>query len=462
MGVRYLIILFFLCCTVCNYSQETSFERGKIIDSLIVANTQETFALYLPKSYDANTPSSIVLIFDPSGIGRLGVSVFIPAAETYNHILVCSNNTKNGVPYETNFEITNRLTEFVFNTFNINNEQMYTAGFSGGSRLASAIAALTGKIQGVVACGAGLSVNQNFTPKESMFSFVGLVGDEDMNYFEMLNSKNWLSKYNIDNELFINGDNHRWPPKDQILRAFGWLEMQAYKRKLKPVNIEVIHSLYENQSKIAKGLIDNNMLRALDEYESLQRNFSSYYDLDSINQRIEQIKSSSLYKTQMQKRRDIAQQEDDLFNTFSKVYKAEVKAAKSDDNFNWWKTTIKQLDDDIQVTKDNMLLKMYKRVRYSVFAGVIESSNAYRRASAHQHMVYCDKLLTIFNPDQWYWYFRLAQSYALLNDEAAVIRNLKKAIKHGYTRTDTLSTVAEFKPLLESKRFKNFLQKNAN
>ncbi len=462
MGVRYLIVLCFLCYTAYSSSQETAFERGKIIDALVVADTNETYALYLPTSYDADTPSSIVLIFDPSGIGRLGVSVFIPAAEKYNHILICSNNTKNGVPYEVNFEITNRLTEFVFNTFNINDKQMYTAGFSGGSRLASAIAALTGKIQGVVACGAGLSVNQNFTAKEDMFSFVGLVGDEDMNYFEMINSKNWLSKYNIDNELFINGDNHKWPPKDQILRAFGWLEMQAYKRNLKPADMDIINELFTNQSKIADSLLTENTFRALYEYESLHRNFSAYYDLDSIAQKVEHIKTSASYNAQKQMLGDMAQKEDDLFNTFSKVYKEEIKAAKSKDNFNWWKTTIRQLDDDIERAENNMQLKMYKRVRYSVFAGVIESSNAYRRANAYNHMVYCDKLLTIFNPRQWYWYFRLAQSYALLNDEASVIRNLKKAIKHGYTRISTISTVAEFKPLLENKRFKNFLQKNMN
>ena len=38
----------------------------------------------------------------------------------------------------------------MFSDFNIDSKRIYTAGFSGGSRLASAIAVLTDQIQGVI------------------------------------------------------------------------------------------------------------------------------------------------------------------------------------------------------------------------------------------------------------------------------------------------------------------------
>jgi hypothetical protein len=456
--MRALIVFLSFCFTLQSFSQSKSFEKGKIIDSISIDGAQETYALYLPTSFNAEKPSSVVLIFDPAARGKLGIEVFKEASEIYGHILVCSNNTKNGIHYETNFEITNRLTQAVFNTFKINEQQIYTAGFSGGSRLASAIAALTNKITGVIACGAGLSVNKSFKPSEGMFSYVGLVGDEDINYLEMLNARTLLNNNKIDNELIIYNDIHRWPAKEHILRAFGWLELQAYKKRIKIKDDDLINKLYKSQYIIADSLAENDVLfRAIIEFESISKNFGGYYNLDSITAKINTIKVSKHYKSVLVNEKRLVDKENAIFERFSKVYGEEIKQAKSPDNFRWWREEIKLLDDAIENSKDFEEVKMYKRVRYSLHAGAIESSNAFIRNGKGNHALYCDKLLTLYNTEKPYWYFRLAQSYARIDDYSSTIRQLKKAIKLGFNRKNYIENAIEFKNYKDKKEFVKLL-----
>jgi len=179
---RFLSILFILNLS---FSQTIEYEKGKVIDSVQVAGTtDQSFQLYLPKTYDSKESSAIIFIFDPAARGNIGLLPFTQASERFNYILVCSNNSKNG-SYDYNFDVANRLFEYVFSRFKIDPKQIYTAGFSGGSRLATTIAALTNSVQGVIGCGAGFMTNIQEIENRNSFSYVGLVGDEDMNYQEM-------------------------------------------------------------------------------------------------------------------------------------------------------------------------------------------------------------------------------------------------------------------------------------
>ncbi|MGB5226730.1 MAG: hypothetical protein WBN55_00600, partial [Eudoraea sp.] len=95
-----LIFFIFIVGVFYPVNAQQAFEAGKLTDSIPVANTtNETFALYLPTSFVTSQASPILFIFEPAGRGRLGVETFIEASETYGHILVCSNNSRNG-PYD--------------------------------------------------------------------------------------------------------------------------------------------------------------------------------------------------------------------------------------------------------------------------------------------------------------------------------------------------------------------------
>ena len=136
---------------------QQTYEPGKIMDSIPVSNTSnETFTLYLPTNFETSKESPILFIFDPGGRGRIGVETFIESSRN--------------APYERNFNIAANLFDHIFSRFAIDKDQMILAGFSGGARLAWAIALAAGNLTGVIACGAGLSEASSSILKKQYFS----------------------------------------------------------------------------------------------------------------------------------------------------------------------------------------------------------------------------------------------------------------------------------------------------
>jgi len=415
--------------------------------------------LYLPTSFNKDINSAIIFVFDPSGNGKRGVEVFLKSAEKFNYIIVCSNNSKNG-PYQLNFDITNRLFNHVFSEFNIDSNQIYTAGFSGGSRLACTIAVLTGTVQGVIGCGAGFGMDIDKKPTfDSKFSYVGLVGDEDMNYQEMFYAREWLNKVLVDNELFTYKDEHKWPPQIQINRALIWIELQAYKRKLRPKNKELLKAMYQQNYEYV-SLIERNesLLSAVNEYERLYRNYKPYFDMDSIFAKISKLKSTNDFQIELQIRNQIEAKEYQISETFLDRFRNESAFGRSDDNYAWWKNELKELNNEIKKDSNYFTVKMVKRLRYRLFAVAIESSNLYSDNNDLERALYCNKLLVILNKKQPYWYFRLAQNHAKLNAYRQTLLNLEKAIRFGFKNKAAIINGKEFEKFKTKKKFHSFIE----
>ena len=179
-------------------SQDQAVLKGKIVDSLpIPSNTAESYALYLPTDHNFQKASPVVFIFDPAGRGVAGIKPFVKASEKYGLILVCSNDSRN-TAYGENFDIAERWINEVLSRYKIDQKEIYAAGFSGGSRLASTIGVLSGLFKGVIGCGAAFSANPAQAPyAKDHFNFVGIIGDLDMNYQEMFRAKDWLNRLGL-------------------------------------------------------------------------------------------------------------------------------------------------------------------------------------------------------------------------------------------------------------------------
>ncbi|MEQ6123018.1 hypothetical protein AAON49_02310 [Pseudotenacibaculum sp. MALMAid0570] len=449
-------LIFWLFLSFSSYSQNEEFEIGKVINQVPVKNSSDTFSLYLPTKFNPNQLSSIVFIFDPSGNGNNGINVFVEAAERFNYILVCSNATKNGRSYEVNFAAANALFKTIFSTFSIDEKQMYAAGFSGGSRLASSIAALTNQFQAVIACGAGMTINNAYKPKENMFSFIGLVGDRDMNYQEMLNTKKSLDKVGVTNELLIYEDTHRWPPKKQIERAFEWIELRAYQKQIRKFNRENVSILYKKQYHIADSLFkEKRYIRALSEYKHLQVGFQHFLNTDSIRKKIQQIEALYTYKVSKKRHLQYLELENKLFQKFSSVYKREIQKGVSEDKFAWWKRELKKLNQLISDAKTIGEKSAYERLLFSLQAGTYESSISYNISKDYKRALYCDKLSSLLRPNNAYFYYRLAVSYARNNNFLSTIKNLKKSKELNFRYFQRTQNTPEF---VKYKQRKKFLQ----
>lgn len=384
--------LFILLISICSYSQEKQLlPKGVIVDSVKIENTaDESYAVYLPKQYKREVPSAIVFIFDPGGRGKVGIEPFVLAAETYKYILVCSNNSKNG-PTDVNLEIANRLFESVSTEFNLNPSELYISGFSGGARLASSIAVSSVAFQGVIACGASFNEMDKFSLQDASFSYVGMVGDTDMNYQEMIQNEEWLNKMMVKNTLFISHQTHTWPPQKEMLRAFDWLEIQAFKNSIRKSNETTIKKIYEENLKIADSLKGNNeMILAIAEYERC----NVIYDNkdEKIKTIIESIKKSKEYKSQISKRDEILVLENEITNSILDQFDKELKEAKSENDFKFWITELKKLEDRKTKSKDIAIKNMVDRLQFMIKALVYETAQQSKRNFQNDKLLYCNEL----------------------------------------------------------------------
>ncbi len=255
----------------------------------------------MPRTYEPSKATPIIFIFEPMARGRTGIDPFISTADTYGYLLVCSNNTKNG-PFEENYPIIDRLFAKVFTSLKLDPKRVYTSGFSGGGRLASSIALKTDQIQGVVSCGAAFTVNSGGLPTTQTFSYATIIGEQDMNYYELTFTHKYLNKTKLSYEIFSPDINHRWPTRDQILMAFDWMQLEAYKNLLLPVDSTVtkqIYNKYYHQAQLEeKG---KRLLAASNEYRRVLNNFKRYYQMDTIQEKLNNLEESKAYKSEKKK-----------------------------------------------------------------------------------------------------------------------------------------------------------------
>ncbi|WP_299315776.1 hypothetical protein [uncultured Aquimarina sp.] len=386
MIFKFLIVLF-----ICTTTYAQTYDRGKVIDSILISEiTKETFAMYLPKSFESGKKYPFVFIFDPGAEGKRGINQFIKASETYGYILVCSNNTRNG-PYDRNFEITNRLFDFVYANFKIKQDQIYLAGFSGGSRLASAIAVLTNQVAGVIGCGAGFSLEQSHIPTTQNFAYAGVCGDRDMNYQEMIRAKGYLQKLNFTNTLITFDGNHSWTPADQILRAFDWLEIQAHLKGIKRREAPEIYKSYLNVYDTAlEAQKEGDLIIAVENYERAVTTYNSFYKLDSIVNTLNVILKSKVYKKLLKSVSNAFDREVILTRKFTTRLFEDYKNYDKID-FSWWEKELGELKK-LDEKEDPQTKKMLERLRFQIFAVAYSMNNPNLYQPNKQQKEFIDKI----------------------------------------------------------------------
>jgi len=437
------------------FSQKEVYVKEKIIDSVFInGNSGESFALYLPAKYDTSILSPIVFIFDPVARGKTGIHPFIKASEKYGYILVCSNDSRNG-PYKSNYDIASRLFEKVQGEFMIDENRIYTAGFSGGSRLAANIAILSGTIHGVIACGAGFTSKLNLIGADISFSYASIVGDEDMNYLEMINTKEYLNKMNIPNELFVYEINHRWPSQDQILRAFDWLQLETFKKQIIAKKEQQLKKIYNDYYAYASQLNrDKKDLFALEEYERILRNFGKIYDIDSIRAIVTELENNNLVKKERKELKSIFEKEIYLNDLYTKRFYNDLRSKKR--NLKWWHSEISKLYKKFE--KGNSYeKKMFSRLLYKIFAMAIEipESGDYQNID---EAIFCYDICIFIYPKFPRPYFEQIENFIKKNNKTMALDYLEKLLNTGYDNYLSIENNKAFESIRNSDRYKKLIK----
>ncbi len=273
------------------------FPAGKIIDTVqCSSNPTFSYSLYLPSNYTDSLVWPVIFVFDPAARGSLAVSGFVPAAEKFGFIVVCSNDSRNRISWNVISAAISCVFDDVEKRFSINKDRIYTSGFSGGSRVASAIALQNRIVSGVIACGAGFPDGKLNIDIPS-FSYLGLVGNTDMNYIEMCDLQQRLEMLGNNAELWIFEGGHKWPEPQQLLEAVEWLELQAMIRKAKnkdPVFISYQFGKYKHKAEF--NLEEGKLPESVRFYKYMLKNFPDHDSITMIRMVLDSLQLSKDYK----------------------------------------------------------------------------------------------------------------------------------------------------------------------
>lgn len=427
---------------------DDTFDVGKIISHVYCKNDAlQSYALYIPLKGKAES-LPVMYFFDPHGNGSFPLTKYKSLAERYGFILIGSNNSKNGNDLESAEKIWNILVADTKARLKINNERIYTCGFSGGGKVACYIALQHSEVKGVIANSGALpevSRTGNFH-----FSFVAIAGEGDMNMTELVSISNELEKTQTRHRIIFFNGNHEWAPEQTMDIAFTALQIDAMHDHLMPSDQHLVESfILKTRKKIDVYLKEGNYLKAESEYKFL----ASLPDIDTspeaknIKEQVAAIKSNPGYAKQLRSKQDLLAREENWKNEFNEKF--------GTGDASYWQKTINDFRQQARKQTDEG--SMYQRLLAYLSLAFYSISNQLittDRNQDTQHFVDLYKMVDPANSEAWYF---SAVLNARNNNVKAVENDLFKAMSIGFADKDRMRRQPEFQkvklnfPAIESK-----------
>ena len=164
--------------------------------------------------------------------------------------------------------------------------KIYTTGFSGGSRVATAIAIISGNLQGVIGCGAGLPEGYSLETPPT-FRYIGTAGYADFNFIEMLSLRNQMKSLDYEQIFLSFSGTHQWPDSNTLALSVGW-------QQLPNIPFEQRNEIFLGLKSKWQSYTDSGMVYLADILvEDMEESFEGWQEMIEIKNQWEIIKEQS-------------------------------------------------------------------------------------------------------------------------------------------------------------------------
>lgn len=299
---------------------------GKIQPHVALAtDSTQSYALYIPKSYFTNKNVGLLLAFDPEANGKKPVSLLQDVAEKFNFIVAGSNVSKNGENIVKIRKHVHALIDELTPKYAINENRIYSIGFSGGAKVAGAIAGENAEISGTIAC-SGLPDDIYMFLKKKDFLLLTIVGNEDFNYLDALQIEQHRNQTPLKHELITFNGTHEWPDKKVLYEAFILLTLHEMVTEKIPIDSSKLTALIDTTQKIANTHLANTQY--LLGYDTYKRFYKYAYKImnDAETRQLQKemlkIYDNPAYQEQLKNTPTILEKEIAEREKISKLFKA--------------------------------------------------------------------------------------------------------------------------------------------
>lgn len=404
-------------------------------------NKEHSYALYLPTGYSTDKEWPALFLYSASGNGMAGMEIFKPAAEKYGYILVGSHNYRNG-PVDQGFEAARILLEEVTKKYLVNMQRIYTGGMSGGARMATTVAVVTNKIAGVIAIGASFNFLNKPNAKNN-FAFVGVAGDKDMNYLELVKATKEVRELNIKSHLIGYDGKHRWCGKAQATEAMQWLELDAIQKGLKKDDENFTHTFLQQQLDKGEQLrTEQKLTEAHALYESLDLFYGNKAP-EAISKAVTSLKKEKAFKKQSRIRSSTLEKESQREREIRTGFNNIDMVMKSDSVYRWWQTQTMQWRKEQKNARTHEARNSATRSLGFIGLFAFSTASSYMNAGKWDQALPYLKVAALINPDHADVNYFMAKLYALNQDNRNSKKHQKKAANAGFIREDGSSDINE-------------------
>ncbi|QCX00844.1 alpha/beta hydrolase [Aggregatimonas sangjinii] len=458
--MKKFLLVFALFGTLVASAQTLTLTKGKLIDSLIVKDSVPgTFALYLPTTFDTSKEWPIVFVFDMKGRAKQTISMLLQAAETEGYLLAGSNNVNDSLSITKNVLVSSRMMNQVVSMLPIDKNQIYAAGFAGGGRFASVLPTFIKGITGVLSFG-GPITNFEVLNSKKPFHFVGIVGNQDYNYLEMLENEKRLNKVKFPNQLYIFDGGAEWPTTAYLQTALQTFTLSALAKGRVAKEQDYVQRAYSNNLlQVNTFLGEQKPFLAQNRITEMVEVFQPHMDLDSLKTSSKLLRKTKLYRTQKRNQATV------LFN---ESFKREDYAYYLEDdiltynynNLGWWKYQMEELQE---YETDGSIFEQQMGKRLQGYINALIEDNldilVQEKKVDIEAVNFLWMLKTITQPENSVNYLKVISNSALIEDFETALFYLEELLKNGYSDTKKIYNIEHTALLRITPEFNKVVEK---
>jgi len=425
------------------------FNPGVVYDSINgLLNPEASYALYLPKDYIATKKFPVIFFFDAHARGWLPVKKYKSLADSFGFILAASNVSKNDQSAQRRNQIIYHFMQDVEQRFSVDPGRIYTGGFSGGARIAAGIGLSNPDIAGVIGCAAGFPKLNHIA--NTRLAYVGVVGNKDFNFLEMQQLNSELEAAHWHHSLLIFDGHHQWPPLYTMRKAFDFLQTDAIRRQIIPMDKRLVSHLkagFEQERKQAEQ--DNNPLLQWQTDRQLVAFLKGLTPVETYEKEMRELLQNPKLKQQQQQQLILKKKE----QRWQQIY---VHAFENRDA-GWWRKALGNLSGMEKRAKTPVKKQMTKRLfNYLSLMAYLYADGSLKKdqiAAAGKYLMIYEKV----DPTNPEVYFLKASRYAMKGETKAILPNLQKAAYHGFKDVKRMENSSYFSGLRQTRAFGKIL-----
>ncbi len=432
-----LFFFLFVLFTLNLQAQEITLKKGTITDSLAVAGS-ETYALYLPTSFDAAKEWPVLMVCDMEGSTGKAMSMFINAAEEYGYILAGSNNIHDSLSISSNVLISSRMIKKLSEVVQVDKERLYAAGYSAGARFASLIPSFIKDFKGVISFGAALPNFELLSGKNS-FHFIGVVGNEDFSYTDMLLSRETLNRLKFPNQLWVYNGGLQWPSPELIRKSLVSIDLNAMSKGTLAKNEAFVVSNFDQEMiKIGTLMKESRLLTTYDYLNEIVSVYQRLTPVDSLLTLRRELRKNKVYRSQ-RREENAARFRETLIRDEYQYNLMEDISTLNYNNLGWWNYQVDELNkyaEKPSKAEQRMGLRLLTYLDALIEDNIdIESAED---PVDDEVLSFLWMLKTITEPDNFGYYLKIISDSARYEDFGTSLFYLEELLKRGYKDKEAL------------------------